>query len=286
MSSRALTLALGAAIIVVANAIALGGVAWSRSGEAGSRLTLSQRELARPGEWRGGREDSSLALSLKWRLPRPGAEPYERSYGSLGGSPAWLDERRMAELGFDVERAKAEGPRSQKYLRKSEREVLVVLELAGPAWQQVLEQARRHLAEQQALLAANPGSEQAVRAEQQAQQRLDREERDNSRLFAIDVGTDLAALRVRYPDRGRHLILAGRLRLQRATVANAPVVSGYLDTLTGHRINVPHALRGLFEAAPVRIGEAGSTAKGTAPFTAVVAVGRRFEPWIEEISVP
>lgn len=286
MNPRALTFALGAAIIVVANGIALGGVAWNRGGEAESRLTLSQRELAKPLEWRARREDSSLALSLQWRSPRPGFEPYEGSYWTHGGSPAWLDERRLVELGFDVERAKAEGWRSQKALRKSEREVLVVLELAGSAWRQALEQARGHLAERQAQLAADPGAEQAVRAEQQARERLDREERENSRLFAIDVGTDLAALRTKYPDRGRYLILAGRLRMQRTTIANAPVVGGYLSTLAGHRINVPHALRDIFEAMPARVEDAGNTAKGTASFTAVVAVGRRLEPWIEEISAP
>src|SRR5690606_12121573 len=51
MSPRALTFALGAAIILAANAVALGGVAWNRSGEPESRVALSQRELARPPEW-------------------------------------------------------------------------------------------------------------------------------------------------------------------------------------------------------------------------------------------
>lgn len=131
MSPRALTLTLGAAIIVVANGFALAGVALNRSGEAGSRLALSQRELERPAEWGASREDSSLALALNWRLQRTRLEP-EGAYWTFGGSPAWLDERR---------------------------------DLDG----------------QQALLAADPGVEQAVRAEQQARERLEREEHDNSR---------------------------------------------------------------------------------------------------------
>lgn len=286
MSPRALTFALGAAIILAANAVALGGVAWNRSGEPASRVALSQRELARPPEWRASREDSSLALSLKWRVPRAGLEPYEETYWRFGGSPAWLDERRLAELGFDVERAKVAGAHSQRALRKSEREVRVVLELAGAAWRQALDQARSHLAEQQALLAASPDAEQRIRAEKLARERLAREEHENSRLFAVDVGTDVAALRAQYPDRSRYLILAARLRLQRTTVANAPAVSGYLNTLAGHRINVPHALRGMFEVGAVRAGEAADGVEAHAPFAAVVAVGRRLEPWIEEVSLP
>jgi hypothetical protein len=114
MSPRALTFALGATIIVVANASALDGVAWNRSGEAGSRLALSPRELAGPAEWGASREDSSLALALNWRLPPT---------------------------------------------------------------------------------------------------KLEREEHDNSRLFAIDVGTDVGALRGQYPERSRYLILAASLQM-------------------------------------------------------------------------
>lgn len=285
MSPRALTFAQGAAIIVAANGVALGGVAWNRSGEAESRLALSQRELARPAAWRASREDSSLALALQWRSPRRTPAPYEGDDWRFGGNPTWLDEQRMAELGFDVEGANAEAVRSQKSLRKSEREVLAVLELAGPAWQQALDQARRHLAAQQARLAANPGVERRVLAERQARAWLEREERDNSRRFAIDVGTDLDTLRAQYPARSRYLTLAAGLRIQRTMGGNAPAISGYLNTLGAHRIHVPHALRGMFGAPQGRAEEVANTAARRAPFTAAVAVGRRLEPWIEEVSV-
>ncbi len=48
MTSRTLTIAIGAALILVANGVALTGVAYNRSGEPDSRLNLSQRELGRP----------------------------------------------------------------------------------------------------------------------------------------------------------------------------------------------------------------------------------------------
>jgi len=284
MNTRTLALALGGAIIVVANAVALGGVAWNRSGEPESRLALSQRELAKTAEWRAHHEDSGLALSLKWRIPRAGQEAYEKNgYWSYGGSPSWLDERRLAELGFDVERAKAQGAGQQPYLRKSEREVLVVLELAGAAWEQALEGARRNLADKQAALAAEPDAEQAIRAEKQARDWLEREERHNSRLFAIDAGTDLAGLRAQYPDRSRYMILTAHLRLHRSANGDEVVLGGYLNTRAGHRINVPHALRGTFSAARVAEVYEVYEASGAAPFGVVLAVGRRLEPWIESV---
>lgn len=67
-----------------------------------------------------------------------------------------------------------------------------------------------------------------------------------------------------------------------------PAISGYLNTLSAHRIHVRHALRGMFGATQVQPQpqDVGRSAAGRAPFTAVVAVGRRLEPWIEYVPVP
>lgn len=67
---------------------------------------------------------------------------------------------------------------------------------------------------------------------------------------------------------------------------SAPVISGVLNTLGAHRIHVPHALRGMFGATQVQPQDVGRSVAETTPFTAVVTVGRRLEPWIEGISVP
>ncbi|MBS1191254.1 MAG: hypothetical protein H6R10_3046 [Rhodocyclaceae bacterium] len=283
MRRRALTLAVGAALILVANAVALIGVAYNRSGEPESRLVLSQRELGRP--WTGYRnkENSGLSLTLEWRVPALNAESSHAYYSSLGGSPAWLDERRMAELGFDVERAKGNDRRREKVISQSERQMLVVLELAGAAWQQAREQARQRLAHQESLRQASPGAKELVEAEKRAREGLAREENENTRLFAVDVGTDLASLRAKYPDRSRYLILKGKLRLLSTFRDKQPVVTGYLEDRGVHQINVPHALRGTFEAMPPR---AGGPAERKPPFTATVAVGQRLEPRIEAVAVP
>ena len=90
-------LAAGAALILLANAVALVGVYLNRSGEADSRMTLSQRELSMP--WRGGmvRENSGLALALNWRVIETSTGEYFGSgFGANGGTPDWLDESRMA----------------------------------------------------------------------------------------------------------------------------------------------------------------------------------------------
>lgn len=283
MTPRTLTLAVGAVLILVANGVALTGVAYNRSGEPESRLGLSQRELGRPWNGVGNKENSGLSLALAWRVPDLQTESYNAYYGSYGGSPTWLDEKRLAELGFDVQRAKGDDPGRDRYISQSERQVLVVLELAGDAWQQALERARQRLAHQESLRQASPGAKELVEAEKRAREGLAREEKENSRLFAVDVGTDLASLRTKYPDRSRYLILQGNLRLHRSFHKEKPIVNGYLGKLSVDHINVPHGLRGAFEAMPPR---AGGPAEKKPAFTATVAVGQRLEPWIEAVTTP
>jgi hypothetical protein len=283
MTRSRFTLVVGAALILVANGVALTGVAYNRSGEPDSRLELSQRELERPWKAYFNKENSGLALTLEWRVPTSDADSATFYYGGYGRSPTWLNEKRMAELGFDVQRAKREDARREKYADQSEREVLVVLELAGSAWQHALEQARRRLARQESLRQASPGARELVEAKKRAREHLAREETRHSRLFAIDAGTDLASLRAKYPDRSRYLILEGHVHLNRTSINGTHVISGYLGKLSVDEINVPHALRGVFEAMPPRTVDPDQQKP---PFTATVAVGKRLEPWIEKVTRP
>lgn len=284
MNARWKTFLAGTALIVLANAVALVGVYLNRSGEPESRLQLTQRELGHPWGWRGGKENSGLALNLQWRVIDVSAgDDFFPHYGNHGGSPAWLDERRLAELGFDVSVVQ-DYSRRRAYERQMEREVLVVLELAGPAWESVQLRARENLARHEAARQANPDAREFIEREKNAREQLAREETQNSRLFAVDAGLDLAALRAKYPDRGRYMILKGKLRPHMVTRNKKTVVGAYLGELGGTRINVPHALRPLFETVLQTPSRQRRLSPGTtAPFTVVVSVGRRFEPWIEMV---
>ncbi|MGH8649482.1 MAG: DUF4824 family protein, partial [Burkholderiales bacterium] len=57
---RGRTLAAGIVLIALTNAIALGGVAWNRSGEPESVLKLTQRELSQPRGFGLDREEGGL----------------------------------------------------------------------------------------------------------------------------------------------------------------------------------------------------------------------------------
>lgn len=278
------TLAAGALLILLANAVALIGVYLNRSGEPDSRLTLSQRELTPPWGWGMAKENSGMALRLNWRVIDASAgEYFDGGYGVSGGTPEWLDEARMAALGFDMA-ALAEGTAGRRrFERALPREIVLVLELAGPAWQQALERAQQNAARHEAARLANADSKEFAAKAKRAQELLKLEETQNSRLFAIDAGLDRAALRAKYPDRSRFLILKGTLRPRLVTLEKKTRLTGYVSAIAVTQINVPHALRPTLE--PVLRKQRNTADDPARHFAATVAVGQRLEPWIESVSL-
>lgn len=256
-------------VIVLTNAVALGGAWWNRSGEAESRLALSQRELRLP--WGGlDRESSGLALTLNWRVVPSDRNAAYLEYSS-GGAPEWLDKAKMESLGFDM------SPRSQGIRgndRELSRDVLLVLELDGDAYQRSLERVRQHLAAEETKLAAMPDSSEKKNRLKNAADLLAREEKENSRLFAVDAGRDLAALRAKYPDRARYAIVRGQVRPSWNGERSDRPARGYVSNVSITGINVPYALRPLLAESPAQ-----------QKFVAGVSFGQRLEPWITQLDV-
>lgn len=275
--ARRLTLVAGAALVLLTNAVALGGVWWNRSAPAESTLALGERELGLP--WRAQRfkENSGLALDLRWRVIDRDAAEFGSGFTFNGGAPEWLDAGRMAALGFTVGDWQSDAGR-RRYTRQPPRQVVVVLELAGPAWQRALAKAGEEAQRHAAAAAANPNSKEFANRARRAQESLAREETANSRLFAVDAGLDAEALRRQYPDRGRFMLLHGTIRPAiRDGKGTAQRATGHLAALAGTHIHVPHPLRGPLEALGANVTGA---AAGGARFNATIVVGRRLEPWI------
>ena len=269
MKPKAL-LSIGALLVIVlTNAVALGGAWWNRSGEAESRLELSQRELRVP--YRGiDRESSGLSLSLAWRVGAALDADDSFLEWQDGRSPRWLDRAKMESLGFDLPDDSASVRRKAPELA---RDVLLVLELDGEAFRRALERARQRRAAEELKLAVLPESKEKENRRKSLDNELAREENESSRLFVIDAGLDSAALRRKYPDRARYAIVQGQIRPMWRGREGDPV-RGYVSSLSVGAINVPHALRALVPAN-------GDRTK----FSATVAFGRRLEPWIEQVTV-
>jgi len=244
------TLVGGLALIAATNVVALFGIMYNRSGPPTALLQVSDRELQVPGSWGFESENSGLALGLAWRM----ASGAEDDYGiaGYGSRAAWLDRRRLEELGFDVS-VPADHPRANRhYERQLPREVLIVMELDGPAYQAALRRAVER--------AARPG------ATGYDAKSLAFERERSSRLFLVDAGLDYDSLRARYPDRSRYAIVRGKVRVDRWLVKNKGSLNGSVSELSVSALNVPVELRGVL----------GRDMSG---YTATVAFGQRLEPW-------
>jgi hypothetical protein len=276
--TRKHTLIAGLALILLTNAVALLGVYRNRSGEPESMLTLTQRELQQPYGWGMTRENSGVSLHINWRVPS--AEKYwPGSYS--GGSPAWLDNEKMASLGFDVSADANMQDKTRMSKRQLGKEVLLVLELDGPAYQQALQRAREYAAEQDAKLAALPDNKAMQDNAKRAHEEARREEQENSRLFAIDAGLDLQALRAKYPDRNRYAIVHTQVRPM--SWSGQGKIAGYIDKISIAEINVPYKYHSAFETM-VRPAVQYLQTSGRRKFEASVAFGQRLEPWLVGIT--
>ena len=256
----------GLALVVLTNAVALGGAAYNRMGAPEGTLKLSERELVAP--YDGGRtsENSGLSLRLRWRTlaSAPASRNGRLALGGNGVGTAWLDERKMRELGFDIDTpttVPAQARRSQL-----PREVFIVLEFDGPAYQESLRRAEAVASQ------AGSGSTEHEAIEQEARSALQAEQSNETRLFAVDAGVDRSALRAKYADRAKYAIVRGRVR----PVDNGDhvFIGGEIDGLGVDEVNVPLRMRPVFDRL-----ERSAPGAGT-HFDATVVFGARSEPWL------
>ncbi|MEO4045962.1 DUF4824 family protein [Pseudomonas sp. CAU 1711] len=253
----------GLALILLSNAVALGGAWYNRQGEAESRLLLSEREL-----WRSHdgmrRENSGLSLHLDWRTPRDPESESRYSRQSLG-------EATLLRLGFEPHAGSA-----QRWRQPRERQALIVLELDGPAYRAELLAAEQELLQAERMLALSPDSSELKEKAELARKALEHERTRASRLFAIDAGSDIQTLRQRYPDRSRYAIVGGTVRAWCSCGGDDPHrLQGQVDALLVDELNVPATWRAqLAERMPRRYESE------QLPLQIEVSFGRRLEPWI------
>jgi len=265
--------AAGLVLILATNVVALAGAVCNRGGEPDSTLDLTQRELRLPGMWTGRRENSGLALRLRWRvLPAEVLHAdFYRFGGESAGAPAWLDSSKMASLGFDTKPSAGGASLDRTPERRTQlpRDVFIVLELDGSAYRQALDRAVKAAKEVEAMNARGEGTKDA-------QAIIERETHQNSRLFAVDAALDPEALRARYPDRTRFAIVRGQVRPAWSPAA-APS-GGMIERVNAESLNVPLELRTVFAGVEPVLD--GGTSRHAGRFDARVAFGRRLEPWL------
>jgi hypothetical protein len=233
-----------AAVVIATNAIVLMGVARNRS-TVTEEIELTQRELA---VRRSGEDNSGVSLALTWIDPAP--------YGEGSG---WFGQAKLADVGFDVRTPVTDPVAEVKYRDVLPHDAFVVFEYGGAAWAAW----RKAEEEKQARYSSNfPGRAQPY---------------TGTRLTAVDAGRDPVALRGRYPDQSKFLIVRAVVRLyyqkrwDRTSALEMPpaYLRGNIQTIAPNEIHVPlaHAL---------------SLSGGTS-YSVTLRYGSRYEPWIAAI---
>ena len=257
MSPLLRTFWLGAGLIVLTNAVVLGGVAYNRSGEPQSRLQLSERELSMERSWLlESSEHSGLVLNLDYRM-----------------TDGWVTADKLQRLGFKLERGGERVPGDER----SERDGLVVLELAGPAFQAERQAAATALTQARQAHAADPQDAKGQRDYEAAQKELGRLDHTASRLYVVDVGTDADELRARYPDQHTYALARSKLRYYTRYGAQLADQDAFQLVVDLPELNVPNRLRNAFVGWNWHInGGIGNNSRVRVD----LAFGQRFEPWI------
>ena len=173
-------LLLAIAAVWIANAAALAHV-WSNRASSEPEVMLTERELPKAYQ---EQDNTGISFDL------------QRSQGLGFSTETWLDRSKLQDLGFDTNLAPDSDPGRVYYSHALPRPAFVALEFDGPAWQ-------RYLAD----LAASPNRPEISNVEATLKQDM----MNGSRLIAIDAAPDAAALRRRYPDATKVLIVRAKI---------------------------------------------------------------------------
>jgi hypothetical protein len=274
-------LAIGIALIVVANAAALGGAMYNRSGTPDAELVLSERELGVPYNWGRDRDNSGLALRLDWSTV-DSAIVDTSELSSLyvpRGRPTWLDSAKLASLGFSMSKPTTTRDGREYYQRQLPKQVLLVMEINGPSYQRAHAQLAARIARADSVAALRVGMPEATRrGAELARQTLLREDSTSTRLFIVDAGLDREALRRQYADRSRYAIVRGSVEPRVTGPDSALTFDAEITELAVAMIHVPRQFHPVFDSVqPVRRPDDNP---GSSPFSVTIAFGRRLEPWM------
>jgi hypothetical protein len=222
------------------------------------------------------REDSGVALDLKWSRPHAG--------------PDWLDEVKLRALGFRPEDYGGKHDAELWEIRRQAvpRRAYLVLEFDGPAWRAALAEREQQI---ETLAAKLAKGEATVEQVQDARKGLQDMRLSGSRLLPVDVGRNHETLRQRYGDRARYLIVAAKIGMTVGRPppdqSDEPQVRGHIQQVLPDQIHVPVQHRADLQAIlgdpwPEPLKRGARTAHRPR-YEVLLNYGARHEPWISEI---
>lgn len=263
---RTRTLLLTGGLVIATNAVALTGVFLNRTGEPDATIELTEREL--PVDW-SRQEESGLSLRLEtttgWWGPWDDSDELRAS--------SWFDKPKLEQLGFDCSLPPGEPSAELRYGKARRHEAFIVLEYEGDAWRTRLEAMERAVEKQDV-------------SDRFLLQQVELARQRKSRLVPIDVGMDPGALRAKYPDRSRNLIVRAvvGLRYRPASETLPAAISGEILEVLNDEIYVPPAQRRVLEAILGGPQQPAPAPDAPPRYAVTLRFGSRYEPWLTSVA--
>lgn len=254
-------------LLLLTNIAGLAGVAYNRSGEPLISIELTERELPVMQSYNSREENSGTMMSLRWQIFDPDEDL--KYITTTYGTPAWLDNDKLSELGFDIAELNSDVDKYQYKTGHFTREAILVHEYQGEAYQKALKLAEGNLESAYA-------DELEDYEDQLAQLKISR-----TRLYVVDAGQDRDFLIEKYADKGNYLLVRGEIGLRWSN----DIVSGHIRQLYLKQVHVPLPLSEQFIS--IDEGETYSPYNNLTPprYKVRLNIGKRLEPWVESIEL-
>jgi hypothetical protein len=274
-------------LLVVVNAVVLGGIAYNRSGESAATITLTQRELPFASYYDySDRENTGLSLRIGWSRDEYLSPLFSFSKTREDGDLDWFNKAKLEAIGFDCGFPLSDSKADLHYRKILPRKTYAVLEFEGTAWDRWLSDQRADLDERLGGI-----KEEKLKA---TREEFERRLQTHTRLFAIDAGNDLDVLRTKYNKPERYMILPATVRLQyhepyaaEGEKKEPPSLRGRITDILTDTIYVPKEHRAILEKILMERAQKqemnndfrGYSKHGPA-YAVTLKVGKRAEPWI------
>ena len=210
---------------------------WSNRASSEPEIVLTERELPKAYQQQ---DNTGVSFNLQRVFDAP---------------ETWLDRKELQELGFDCSVAPDNDAGRRHYSRMLPRPAFVALEFDGPAWERYLVDLRGRRTEPQ----------------------VEQVRRSNSRLVAIDAASDAVALRRRYPDATKVLIVSAKIgpNPYAEGTPSTPKLTGRIEILE-REINVPLPINTQVN----QITGGPNVFQGEPRYQVRLRFGSRREPWV------
>ena len=270
-------------LLVLTNAIVLAGIVYNRSGTPVTSIELTERELPIRYSFLTANENSGMVLSLTWQLLDLDEDPAYPDISKTGIKPVWLDDEKLVELGFEIDKLESDKDRYEYRIFDLEREAILVLEYEGAAYQKALEIAENKAARLRGAVEKDPDEVKLGEELEEFEKRLTRMKESKSRLYVIDGGQDKQALVEKYTGRDNILFANGSIDL----IWNEDQVEGRLQRLSIEQIHVPLPFSDLLSGFTVKEVRHYAHRMGEQPprYKVQLNIGKRLEPWIDSITL-